>query len=167
MLRHEGSWLSRIESVGVVVVWLRYVCWREEGLGEPVFGNEVLGHCEEELSPYFSDGVYTPVSGFIEGLVCRGVDCRVGRVWEVSDSSDVVGSPCAHGVDIGSVPVIRICPRKSEGNLLELVMLLNLPDQGGDGISPSFTHTSSLAESETSRIGWTTSKSGRETVTAC
>jgi len=44
-------------------------------------------------------------------------------------------------------------------------MLLNLPDQGSDGVSPSFTHTSSLAETETSRVGWTTSKSGRETVT--
>jgi hypothetical protein len=49
--------------------------------------------------------------------------------------------------------------------VLELVMLFNLPDQGGDGISPSFTHTSRLAESETTRVGWTTSKSGRETVT--
>jgi hypothetical protein len=48
--------------------------------------------------------------------------------------------------------------------VLELVMLFNLPDQGGDGISPSFTHTSSLAKSETSRVGWTTSKSGRKTV---
>jgi hypothetical protein len=44
-------------------------------------------------------------------------------------------------------------------------MLLNLPDEGGDGISPSFTHTSSFSKAETTTVGGTTGKSGRETVT--
>jgi len=46
MLGHEGGWLGRIEGVDVVVVWLRHVGGREESLGEPVLGNEVLRHCE-------------------------------------------------------------------------------------------------------------------------
>jgi len=46
-------------------------------------------------------------------------------------------------------------------------MFFNLPNQGGDSISPSFAHTACFTKSETSRVGWTTSKSGRKTVTGC
>jgi len=46
MLGYKRGWLGGIKGMGVVVVWLRYVGRWEEGLGESVFGNEVLRHCE-------------------------------------------------------------------------------------------------------------------------
>lgn len=45
------------------------------------------------------------------------------------------------------------------------MVLFNLPDQGSNGISPSFTHTTSFAKAETTTVGGTTGKSGRETMT--
>lgn len=48
---------------------------------------------------------------------------------------------------------------------LELVVLFNLPDQGGNSISPSFTHASCFAKAETTTIGGTTGESGGKTVT--
>lgn len=91
-------------GLGVVVVGLGGVGGREEGIGESVFLDQVLRHDKEELSPYFSDSMDTPVARLVEGLVGRRVDGRVGRVGEVSDSSDVVGGPSAHRVDVRSVP---------------------------------------------------------------
>lgn len=52
-------------------------------------------------------------------------------------------------------------------DVLELVVLFDLPDQGSDSISPSFSHTSSFSEPETTTVGWTTSQSSRKTVTDC
>lgn len=46
----------------------------EERFGVAVLLDETLGDNPEDLSPDFSDGVYTPVAGLIQSLVSGGVD---------------------------------------------------------------------------------------------
>ena len=42
---------------------------REEGIREPVLFDKFIGDNPEDLSPDFSNGVYTPVTWLVEGLV--------------------------------------------------------------------------------------------------
>ena len=102
-----GSIDRFLEGGGVVIVCLGSVCRWEEGFRESVFGNEVLRHYEEELSPYFSNSVDTPVSRLVESMVSGWVDGGVGGVGEVSDTPDVVGCPRSHRVDIRTVPACQ------------------------------------------------------------
>ena len=46
----------------------------EEGVGESVFVDEFLGDDPEHLGPDLADGVHTPVTWLVEGLVRRRVD---------------------------------------------------------------------------------------------
>lgn len=50
---------------------------REKGNREPVLLDEFIGDNPEDLSPDFTNGVHTPVTWFVEGLVCRGIDFDV------------------------------------------------------------------------------------------
>ena len=56
----------------------------EEGIRESVLLDKVLGDNPENLSPDLADGVYTPVTWFVEGFVCRGVN------------GNVLGTPVRH-----------------------------------------------------------------------
>jgi hypothetical protein len=47
---------------------------REEFFRVTVFLDELLGYDPEDLGPYFTNGVDTPVSWLVEGLVGRWVD---------------------------------------------------------------------------------------------
>jgi hypothetical protein len=47
---------------------------REEGIRELVLLDEFLGDNPEDLSPDLTNGVHTPVTRLVEGLVRRGVD---------------------------------------------------------------------------------------------
>ena len=112
MFRNEGLRLSRsvdrlFEGGSIVVVGFRGVGRGEQGFGESVLGNQVLRHDEQELSPDFTNGVDTPVSWLVEGLVGGRVELEVGSVGEVSNTVLRIGGPRTHGVDIRSVPTER------------------------------------------------------------
>ena len=52
-------------------------CRGEEGIRESVLLDKLLGDNPEHLSPDFANGMYTPITWLVEGLVCRRVDGNV------------------------------------------------------------------------------------------
>ena len=59
---------------------------REERIREPVLLYKFIGDDPEDLSPDFTNGVHTPVTRLVEGLVRRGVDVDVLKTCPVRRS---------------------------------------------------------------------------------
>ena len=91
-----------------------------------MLGDQILGEDPEYLGPDLADGVHTPVTRLVEGLVCRWVDrvvlgtvktcsvtkSRAGtykRIRITPDPTILVGRPGAHGI----VRVILVAPNES------------------------------------------------------
>lgn len=116
---------------------------REERFAETVLVDQLMRHDPEDLSPDFADGVNTPVSGPVEGLVRRRVDLPLEGIDVVADTAFLVGGPGTHG---------------------EVLVVLGTPDGRGKEIAPTFTHASTLTPGQTSTIQRSTGQTRAETV---